>query len=109
MDTVVVVPLKDPEGAKKRLSELLTITQRRELALSLMDHVIGVFRKFQSRTDVLIISFEFFCVVNGLIDNDIVLSFEVFGIAVPALAEHSMDNSLGAWQLFLSKQIEVAQ
>ncbi len=55
-DLNIVIPIKNPEGAKERLSALLTTEQRRELAYALIDQTLDFFKPYGSRTNILIVT-----------------------------------------------------
>ena len=55
-DLNIVLPIKDPRGAKERLSPLLTPEQRLELAHYLIDQTFSFFNGFLDRAHVLVIT-----------------------------------------------------
>ncbi len=52
----VVIPAKDPNGAKSRLSEVLTPDQRRTLAMALFQQTLGFFRSLPEPPDLLVVT-----------------------------------------------------
>ena len=52
----IVIPAKEPEGAKSRLSEVLSYEQRKELALSLFSHTVSVLLKIPSKPHILVVT-----------------------------------------------------
>lgn len=52
----IVVPVKNPLGAKQRLAEVLSPEHRHELALALLDHVLNTLNPFLTRATVLVVT-----------------------------------------------------
>lgn len=55
-DLNIVIPIKNPDGAKERLAALLTTEQRRELAYALIDQTLDFFKPYRSRANILIVT-----------------------------------------------------
>ena len=50
--TNILIPVKNPDSAKQRLADILTIAERRELALALMDTVLDAATRAKTREDL---------------------------------------------------------
>lgn len=55
-ETNIVIPVKDPRGAKSRLSEILSIDQRRELARFLFEGVLSRLREVDRPFHLLVVT-----------------------------------------------------
>lgn len=54
--TNIVIPVKNPPSAKQRLGELLSPSQRQELALAMLDHVISAVTAARAPRHVLVVT-----------------------------------------------------
>lgn len=56
MKTLIVIPMKDPQQSKQRLSSVLSSSHRQQLALSLFEQTLSFFRDFFSDYPVLVVT-----------------------------------------------------